>query len=137
MDTLLRAAKGESAARVRAIKMRDKALGRRNVPQAADRLIVELVLPLSDGGDDDDAGAAAARAPIFVCLSKQWRVGKALDVCAELGRVTNRNNEAGARKLHLIDLKTGEPLKNGAKVADSVKSGETLLLEYLDTTDNA
>ncbi len=48
--------------------------------------------------------------PRHVAFSRNWTIGKCIDVAAEVGRVENRNNVPGAQPLRLFPLRTRTPV---------------------------
>jgi len=60
-----------------------------------------------------------------------------IDLAAEEGSIENLNNQPNAKKLHLISLKSGNPLPTSLVLADLeeiLKSGDSVLLEKVDSS---
>jgi len=57
-----------------------------------------------------------------------------LDEIADAGKVKNENNKAGARKLVLVDLKTGDRINLDSPLKSVLDPGDVVLLEYEDST---
>jgi len=105
------------------IKMKQQAACKSNVP-ADKRFYIEVIYPLELQMD-----------PKMFFFDESQRLGVVLDRVAEHAKIENQNNVAGARKLVILSLKTGEPIPLGNALKDSknlVQSGDAVVLEYQD-----
>eukprot|EP01127_Copromyxa_protea_P010910 TRINITY_DN2708_c0_g1_i6.p1 TRINITY_DN2708_c0_g1~~TRINITY_DN2708_c0_g1_i6.p1 ORF type:complete len:294 (-),score=28.81 TRINITY_DN2708_c0_g1_i6:27-887(-) len=109
----------EAAKKMAAAKMKQQAQGSESVP-VADRFYLEIIYPM-------ESNLKSA----FFFFENTTRLGVVLDKVAA-GKVENKNNQANARKLQLISLKTGTPLALNLqlKAIPGFSSGDALLLEY-------
>jgi len=114
-----------TALKVRLMKMKMQAKGDAKIP-ADKRFYLEVVFPLNSGV-----------APKLMYFDPRWSIGKVLDLVAEAGNIVNKNNVIQEKnsKLHLIALKTGEPLPNEKHLdtlsADVLQSGDAVMLDTL------
>jgi len=114
-----------TALKVRLMKMKMQAKGDSKIP-ADKRFYLEVVFPLNSGV-----------APKLMYFDPRWSIGKVLDLVAEAGNIVNKNNVIQDKnsKLHLIALKTGEPLPNEKYLdtlsTDVLQSGDAVMLDTL------
>eukprot|EP01129_Flabellula_baltica_P010287 TRINITY_DN432_c0_g1_i2.p1 TRINITY_DN432_c0_g1~~TRINITY_DN432_c0_g1_i2.p1 ORF type:complete len:202 (-),score=42.93 TRINITY_DN432_c0_g1_i2:77-682(-) len=100
-----------------------------NSVRRENRLILEVVYPLSDGEKTVE--------PILMFFDRQKRVGQILDEIARHGGIRNINNTSSNQKLYLISLKTGEPLVPRMKLQETdLEEYDAILLERLDKIDD-
>eukprot|EP01126_Amoeba_proteus_P030025 TRINITY_DN2973_c0_g1_i1.p1 TRINITY_DN2973_c0_g1~~TRINITY_DN2973_c0_g1_i1.p1 ORF type:complete len:168 (-),score=33.25 TRINITY_DN2973_c0_g1_i1:206-709(-) len=102
------------------MKMKQQAQGPQDVPLER-RFYLEVMYPME-----------TSTPPKYFFFENTSRLGVVLDKVAAAGRVENKNNQAGSRKLQLISLKTGQPLPLNRQLKDcaEIVSGDSILLEY-------
>jgi len=106
------------------IKMKQQAIGKSTVPLEK-RFYIEVIYPLELKLESK-----------FFFFDETQRWGVALDRIAEQGKIQNENNVAGARKLLLLSLKSGEAISLGKPLKDTknlVQTGDAVMLEYEDS----
>ncbi|PRP86777.1 zinc finger, AN1 type domain 2B [Planoprotostelium fungivorum] len=104
-----------TARKVQTMKMKTKAVGNNNVPPE-NRFYLEVIYPINSGVE-----------PKMFFFNPEWSIGK-----ADSGKITNNNNQANADKLHIVSLKSGQPLPNSLSLKDVeevLTSGDAVLLE--------
>jgi len=112
-----------TAKKVALMKMKMKAEGSSSIPPEK-RFYLEVVFPM-------DSGVL----PKQMYFNPAWTIGKVLDVIANVGDIENKNNSANAEKLHIISLRTGEPLNNSVtliSIGETLQSGDSVLLEKME-----
>jgi hypothetical protein len=114
------------AAKVALMKLKSRATGDKRVPQE-ERVCFE-VIRLDDGQIKSH--------PLF--FSKEWSVGKAVDYCAVVLGLENRNNIPSVPRLQLFDRGTGEAIGMSHKFQWCInqgilKNGHSLILDYSST----
>eukprot|EP01111_Echinosteliopsis_oligospora_P011450 TRINITY_DN3788_c0_g1_i2.p1 TRINITY_DN3788_c0_g1~~TRINITY_DN3788_c0_g1_i2.p1 ORF type:complete len:282 (-),score=41.39 TRINITY_DN3788_c0_g1_i2:13-858(-) len=114
------------ARKIALMKMKMHAVGDKNLP-VENRYYLSVVFP-----------ADSKVTPKILYFDPAWTIGKVLDKVAEIGGIENKNNQTGAAKIHLIDLKTGAPMKNEEVLgsAKDIQSGDSVLLDTLETSDD-
>jgi hypothetical protein len=111
-----------TAKTVNLMRMKTKAIGNSKVP-ADQRFYLEVIYPIDSKIE-----------PKMMFFDRENSIGKVLDLVADAGNVKNENNKPDAPKLHLISLKTGEPIPNSTLLKDlsaSLQSGDPILLERI------
>lgn len=113
------------AAKVQLMKLKQKAIGDKNIPQQ-DRIYFLLLLPKS-------SSSSSSSIPVFV--SQHWTIGRAIDDIATLAKLENKNNILGVPKLRLFHP-SGSQLGPTdtvlqAVLGETVLSGQTVQMEYI------
>jgi len=83
--------KGAMATKLALMKLKGRAKGDSSVPQA-DRIFFSVECPNTEQNPK----------PLDVWMAKSWTMGKAIDFMARQARIKNKNNIAGAPKLHFF-----------------------------------
>jgi len=108
------------------MKLKGTALGEGKIP-ATDRLYF-AVHPPRQSSD-------LKPSPLYT--SKQWSVGRTIDLFAKKLKLDNRNNEKGAPKLRLFRLADGELIAKttcvciGTLMDAELNNGDTLVLDLV------
>lgn len=100
--------------------MKSTAIGNKKILEQ-DRIYLEVLYPVDSGID-----------PKWMFFDAKHPAGRALDSIAEEGGVINLNNVSTARKLALVDIATGTPIKLHTPLKSLFATGDTILLEYED-----
>lgn len=111
------------------MKIKGKALGENKIP-VVDRIYFALQPPLISENTDYK--------PLSVFTSKQWSVGRTIDLFSKKLKVINKNNEINEPKLRLFKLSDGKSIAKTTDVLmetliDSVIiNGDSLILNYVE-----
>lgn len=116
------------AQKIRLMKIKGKALGDGKIP--TDNRLYFYVHPPSTNEDAD-----LKPSPLYT--SKEWSVGRTIDLFSKKLKVANKNNEANEPKLRLFKLSDGTLISNttdiiiGTLVDNSIINGDSLILTYV------
>lgn len=117
---LLRSSSGSKPKSGPSTKNKSAAIGNKKLPEQ-DRIYLEVLYPVDSGIE-----------PKWMFFDAKHPAGRALDTIAEEGKISNLNNISTARKLALVDIGTGEPIKLQTPLKTLFRNGDTILLEYTD-----
>jgi hypothetical protein len=106
-------------------KNKATAIGNKKLAEQ-DRIYLEVLYPVDSGIE-----------PKWMFFDSKHPAGRALDSVAEEGKINNLNNISTARKLALVDIASGEPIKLHFTLKSLFKNGDTILLEYEDVLSQA
>lgn len=95
--------------------------GSAKVPDA-DRIYLEILYPFE-----------SALPPKWIFLNRNHAAGRALDEIAADAKLKNENNKPGARKLVLVDLKSGDLLPLSSPMRTVLSDSDIVMLDYEDT----
>lgn len=101
-------------------KNKATAIGNKKLTEQ-ERLYLEVLYPVDSGID-----------PKWMFFDIKHPAGRALDAIAEEGKISNNNNISTARKLALVDIATGLPIKLHTPLKTLFANGATILLEFED-----
>jgi hypothetical protein len=116
----LRKSTGSKAKSGPPVKVKSTAIGNKKVLEQ-DRIYLEVLYPVDSGID-----------PKWMFFDAKHPAGRALDSIAEEGKINNLNNLSTARKLALVDISSGNPIKLHTPLKSLFNNGDTILLEYED-----
>lgn len=102
------------------VKVKSTAIGNKKVLEQ-DRIYLEVLYPVDSGID-----------PKWMFFDAKHPAGRALDSIADEGKINNLNNQSTARKLALVDIASGTPIKLQTPLKSLFHNGDTILLEYED-----
>lgn len=114
------------------MKIKNKALGDNKIP-TDNRLYFSVLPPWIDENTDYKA------MPLFT--SKQWSVGRTIDLFSKKLKVDNKNNEVNEPKLRLFKLSDGSLISKTTDILmesliDSVLvNGDSLILNYVKANE--
>jgi hypothetical protein len=106
-------------------KAKSSAIGNKKVLEQ-DRIYLEVLYPVDSGID-----------PKWMFFDAKHPAGRALDSIAEEGKINNLNNQTTARKLALVDIAAGTPIKLQIPLKSLFHNGATILLEYEDVLNHS
>lgn len=125
--------KRRMAQQIRLMKLKGKALGDNKIP-VNERVYFSIYPPLKDNH-------VVPAVPLFT--SKNWTVGRTIDLFAVRLKIENRNDKSNTPKLRLFKQEDGNHLSNkmdsliGRMVSDELMTnGDSLILHYVDATKN-
>lgn len=116
------------AQKIRLMKIKGKALGDGKIP--TDNRIYFSVHPPSINENPD-----LKPAPLYT--SKEWSVGRTIDLFSKKMKVPNKNNEANEPKLRLFKLSDGSLISSTTDIImanlidKSILNGDSLVLNYV------
>ncbi|XP_065199729.1 AN1-type zinc finger protein 1-like [Planococcus citri] len=116
------------AQKIRLMKIKGKALGDGKIP--ADNRIYFSVHPPATGENSD-----LKPAPLYT--SKDWSVGRTIDLFSKKMKVPNKNNEPNEPKLRLFKLSDGALISSTTDIImanlidKSILNGDSLILNYV------
>lgn len=120
----LRKSSGSKSKSGPSVKTKSSAIGNKKIVEQ-DRIYLEVLYPVSSGVD-----------PKWMFFDAKHPAGRALDTIAEEGKINNLNNLSKARKLALVDIATGTPIKLQTPLKTLFSNGDTILLEYEDVLNH-
>lgn len=101
-------------------KNKSSAIGNKKLPEQ-DRIYLEVMYPVDSKIE-----------PKWMFFDAKHPAGRALDSIAEEGKINNNNNVSTARKLALVDITTGLPIKLNTPLKNLFTNGSSILLEFED-----
>lgn len=111
------------------MKLKGKALGDNKIP-TSDRVYFSIYPPMKEN-------QIIPALPLFT--SKNWTVGRTIDLFAVRLKIENRNDKVNTPKLRLFKLDDGQHLSNpmdyviGRMINDGlICNGDALILHYVD-----
>lgn len=116
----LRSSNGSKSKSGPTTKNKSSAIGNKKLAEQ-DRIYLEVLYPVNSGIE-----------PKWMFFDSKYPAGRALDTIAEEGKINNNNNVSTARKLALVDIATGTPIKLHTTLKTLFNNGSTILLEYED-----
>lgn len=116
----LRSSNGSKSKSGPSTKNKATAIGNKKLTEP-ERIYFEVLYPVDSGIE-----------PKWMFFDIKHPAGRALDAIAEEGKVSNNNNISTARKLALVDIATGMPIKLHTPLKTLFANSATILLEYED-----
>ncbi len=116
------------AQKIRLMKIKGKALGENKIP-AVDRIYFSVQPPWVNENADYKPS------PLFT--SRQWSVGRTIDLFSKKLKVVNKNNEMNEPKLRLFRMLDGKLLAKttevvmGTLMGAVVQDGDSLIMDYV------
>lgn len=120
----LRKSSGSKSKSGPSVKAKSSAIGNKKIVEQ-DRIYLEVLYPVSSGVE-----------PKWMFFDAKHPAGRALDTIAEEGKINNLNNVSNARKLALVDIANGTPIKLQTPLKTLFANGDTILLEYDDVLNH-
>ncbi|VVC27937.1 Zinc finger, AN1-type [Cinara cedri] len=113
---------------IRLMKLKGKALGDNKIPMS-DRIYFSIHPPFKNN-------QIIPAVPLFT--SKNWTIGRTIDLFASRLKIENSNNKLNSLKLHLFKLNDGKHISETMEHAFSdliskeiINNGDSLILDYI------